>query len=149
MPSRGPAESSASTGALIEMREAEEKLAPATEAMAATIAQYLRAVAALMAVKSDAEAVRPPLDEVGIIARLDLILAKLDHPVVPLSAQLWDTAHIGAYLKRSTDNVRKQIICLPSFPEPIRLPVHGKAQALYKAREVIQWAESLQARRRK
>lgn len=61
---------------------------------------------------------------------------------IPISVALWDTAAIGAYLSRSVNRVRTDIVCLPSFPRPIRLPVPGKSQALYKAREVIAWAES-------
>ena len=61
---------------------------------------------------------------------------------LPVSVALWDTAAIGAYLRRSINRVRTDIVCLPSFPRPIRLPVPGKSQALYKAREVIAWAES-------
>ena len=51
--------------------------------------------------------------------------------------------HIAAYLKRSVDTVRDDIITLPTFPRPIRLPMRGavRAQALYKARDVIAWAE--------
>jgi hypothetical protein len=45
-------------------------------------------------------------------------------------------------MRRSINRVRSDIVCLPSFPRPIRLPVHGKSQALYKAREVIAWTES-------
>ena len=44
----------------------------------------------------------------------------------------------------AVDRVYSDIVCLPSFPNPIRLPVKGRAQALYKAREVIAWAEKLQ-----
>lgn len=73
---------------------------------------------------------------------IEQLFERLAKPVLPVSVDLWDTKHIGAYLKRSTDNVRKEIVCLPSFPRPVRLPVHGKAQALYKARDVIKWAES-------
>lgn len=63
---------------------------------------------------------------------------------LPVSVQLWDTEAIGLYLRRSRNRVRSDIVCLPSFPKPIRLPVSGKSQALYKAREVIAWAESHQ-----
>jgi hypothetical protein len=73
---------------------------------------------------------------------IEQLFERLAKPVVPVSVDLWDTKYIGAYLKRSVDNVRKEIVCLPSFPRPVRLPVHGKAQALYKARDVIKWAES-------
>lgn len=148
MSSGRPAEWSHSSGTSIEMSVAKETSEPTTDAAAAIIAQHIHAIADLMAAKSSKEVARPSLDETGIIARLDLILAKLELPVVPLSDQLWGTTQIGAYLRRSTDNVRKEIVCLPSFPRPIRLPVHGKAQALYKAREVIQWAESHQDKRR-
>lgn len=117
------------------------------DAVAVAIAQHLHSAASLMAAKAG-YADQPATNEAEIIARLDLIIAKLDRPAVPLSAQLWDTAYNGAYLKRSTDNVRREIVCLPSFPRPIRLPVHRKAQALYKAREIIQWAESHQEKRR-
>lgn len=73
---------------------------------------------------------------------IEQLFERLAKPMMPVSVDLWDTAHVAAYLKRSVDNVRKEIVCLPSFPRPVRLPVHGKAQALYKARDVIRWAES-------
>lgn len=120
----------------------------ANDSVATAIAQHLNEAAALIA-SQRASTAGGSMNEGEIIARLDLILAKLDRPAVPLSEQLWDTKHIALYLKRSPDNVRKEIVCLPSFPCPIRLPVHGKAQALYKAREVILWTESLQETRRK
>jgi hypothetical protein len=119
----------------------------AIEAVASAVAQHLHATALLLAANS-ASSETVSANEAEIIARLDRILAKLEQPDVPLLDQLWGTAEIGIYLRRSTDNVRKEIVCLPSFPCPIRLPVHGKAQALYKAREVIRWAESHQEKRR-
>jgi hypothetical protein len=61
---------------------------------------------------------------------------------VPIAVALWDTEEIAMYLRRSINRVRSDIVCLPTFPRPIRLPVHGKSQALYKAREVVAWAES-------
>jgi hypothetical protein len=73
---------------------------------------------------------------------LAALLAKLSAPApLPAAIDLWDTANIAAYLKRSADRVRSDIVCLPTFPKAIRLPVKG-ARALYKAREVIKWAES-------
>jgi hypothetical protein len=128
------------------MPDCKEMQSKATEAVASAIAQHLHATAALMAAKAVTNEGASINDE-EIIARLDLILAKLAQPAVPLLDQLWGTAQIGAYLRRSADT--KEIVCLPSFPAPIRLPVHGKAQALYKAREVIKWAESHQDSRRK
>lgn len=59
----------------------------------------------------------------------------------PISIALWDTKEIATYLHRSVDRVYSDIVCIPSFPKPIRLPTKGRAQALYKAREVIAWAE--------
>jgi hypothetical protein len=130
------------------MPDYKEMQSKATEAVANAIAQYLHATAALMATKA-ANNAGVPINDAEIIARLDRILAKLEEPAVPLLDQLWGTTQIGTYLRRSADNVRKEIVCLPSFPRPIRLPVHGKAQALYKAREVIRWVESHQEKKRK
>lgn len=76
---------------------------------------------------------------------VDILRKVASRPIFPASIDLWDTLHVAAYLKRSPDNVRKEIVVLPSFPRPIRLPVHGKAQALWKARDVIKWAESYTA----
>jgi hypothetical protein len=77
----------------------------------------------------------------------DIRSALLKRPQeLPASVDLWDTSIIASYLKRSPDHVRKEITPLPSFPKPIRLPVAGRSQALYKAREVIKWAEGLQER---
>ena len=82
---------------------------------------------------------------------LEKLLEQLSKPapvLMPVAIDLWDTRHIASYLKRSVDTVRDDIITLPSFPRPIRLPVRGtvRAQALYKAREVIAWAERHTAR---
>ncbi|MEC5161880.1 hypothetical protein [Janthinobacterium sp. CG_S6] len=81
----------------------------------------------------------------NLIDRLAVALAARVAPALPVAIDLWNTALIGAYLKRSADHVRKEILCLPTFPKPIRLPVEGKlrAQPLYRAREVVKWAESL------
>jgi len=89
-------------------------------------------------------------DVMEAMMNTDELLEKLlDHlskppPVqLPVTIDLWDTRHIAAYLKRSVDTVRDDIITLPTFPRPIRLPMRGavRAQALYKARDVIAWAE--------
>lgn len=78
------------------------------------------------------------------IDRLAEAVVERTKPALPVSVQLWDTEAIGVYLHRSRNRVRSDIVCLPTFPKPIRLPVSGKSQALYKAREVIAWAESQQ-----
>lgn len=77
-----------------------------------------------------------------ILAELLKKLTPPAAPALPVSVALWDTSDIAIYLKRSANRVRSDIVTLPTFPRPIRLPVEGRSQALYKAREVIKWAES-------
>lgn len=77
---------------------------------------------------------------------LSAILQKLSEKVIPIEVDLWDASHIAAYLKRSHSTVRDRILPLPSFPKPIRIQTsNGTGHPLYKAREVVRWAESLQA----
>jgi hypothetical protein len=76
---------------------------------------------------------------------LSAILQKLSEKTIPIEYDLWDTSHIAAYLKRSYSTVRDKILPLPSFPRPIRIQTaNGTGLPLYKAREVVRWAESLQ-----
>ena len=76
---------------------------------------------------------------------LKAILRKLTERSIPVEVDLWDTEHIAAYLKRSYTTVRYTIIVRPDFPKPIKInPTKERLHPLYKAREVIQWAESLQ-----
>ena len=76
---------------------------------------------------------------------LATILQRLTERVIPVEVDLWDTEHIAAYLKRSYTTVRDKIIVRPDFPRPIKLnPSQERSHPLYKAREVIEWAESLQ-----
>ncbi|MFC0131392.1 hypothetical protein [Massilia eurypsychrophila] len=79
--------------------------------------------------------------EAALVKEIVAAVIASTRPVLPISVDLWDTAAIGTYLKRSINRVRSDIVCLPTFPRPIRLPVPGRSQALYKAREVIAWAE--------
>lgn len=81
------------------------------------------------------------MSEQQYFEKLLAAVENLGKPAQPLSIALWDTKEIAVYLHRSVDRVYSDIVCLPSFPKPIRLPVKGRAQALYKAREVIAWAE--------
>jgi len=77
---------------------------------------------------------------------LAAILQKLSEKSIPIEVDLWDAAHIAAYLKRSHSTVRDKILPLPSFPRPIRIQTaNGTGYPLFKAREVIKWAESLQS----
>lgn len=60
---------------------------------------------------------------------------------VPVEDQLWDLGAVAAHLHRSPQIVRDTMACLPSFPKAIRLPSKGRAQPLYNAGEVIDWAK--------
>jgi hypothetical protein len=79
-----------------------------------------------------------------LIAKLAERLEAIARPALPVDIDLWDADTIGQYLKRSTSLVRERVVCQPSFPAAIRLP-NGNGQRmhpLWKAREVIDWAES-------
>lgn len=77
---------------------------------------------------------------------LAAILQKLTEKAIPVEVDLWDTEHIAAYLKRSYTTVRDKIIVRPDFPKAIKINRNQeRAHPLYKAREVIQWAEGLQS----
>ena len=78
---------------------------------------------------------------------LERITDKLN-AAVPLDIDLWSSDQIAAYLKKDRRKVMERIACLPDFPRAIRLPstTGGKGQPLWKAKEVIAWAESYQER---
>ena len=76
---------------------------------------------------------------------LEKLLARLSAPSIPVQVDAWDTECIARYMKRSADTVRREIVVQPSFPRPMRIPGAGRAQALYKAREVIAWLEQQQS----
>lgn len=76
---------------------------------------------------------------------LEVFLGKLEEKMIPIEVQLWDTARIAAYLHREYKTVRDTILVQPSFPKPIRVG-QGRSHPLYKAREVIAWAESHQSK---
>lgn len=61
---------------------------------------------------------------------------------IPLSIDLWDVDTIALYLKRETRHVREKIVCMPEFPKSIILPSSGPRFPLWKATEVIAWAEA-------
>lgn len=76
-------------------------------------------------------------------------------PRIPLSVDLWSTREIAAYLKRKQPTVRDCVVTLPGFPQAIRLPAPVRSgnstrrsgQALWKAKEVINWVEKHQEHR--
>jgi hypothetical protein len=83
-----------------------------------------------------------------LIARLAAELAKQLRPALPIEIDLWDIATIATYLKRSESVVRERMACLPDFPKAIRLPStrSGRGQALYKAKDIINWTSKYQDR---
>lgn len=82
------------------------------------------------------------MSEVELMARLADLLGKQFKPAIPLTVDLWDVSTIAQFLKRSDSQVRERVTCLPDFPKAIRLPSqNGRGHPLYKATEVIAWAE--------
>lgn len=83
-----------------------------------------------------------------LVARIAAALAQQLRPVIPIEIDLWDIATIAHYFKRSESVVRERMACLPDFSKAIRLPSTRtvRGQALYRAREIIQWAGRYQDR---
>lgn len=116
-------------------------------------AQYLTMAAHLLA-KPPAPAEQVDLRRVeALLEQVVERLATLSHGVpaateptlpLPVSIALWNSADIALYLRRSADTIRREVLVLPSFPKPIRLPAAGRGHPLYKAHEVVRWAESHQ-----
>ena len=72
-----------------------------------------------------------------------LVKAVRDAARIPVEVDLWNTETIALFLKRNTAVVRERITPMPGFPKAIRIPTtQGRAQPLYKASEVIEWALS-------
>ena len=65
----------------------------------------------------------------------------------PVEIDLWDTDRIADYMKRTSSHIRRMILPEPSFPAAILLPSTGKPNHLYRASEVIAWAESRRQRK--
>jgi hypothetical protein len=78
------------------------------------------------------------------IQALAAAIAQSAARTIPIEVALWDMNTIALYFNRSMQFVRKTWACLPSFPKAIRPPggEGSKSQPLYKAIEVIKWAES-------
>ncbi|MEW8692251.1 MAG: hypothetical protein AB2535_14340 [Candidatus Thiodiazotropha endolucinida] len=84
--------------------------------------------------------------------QIEMLLDAINNlsPRIPITVDLWSVREIAAYLKRSEAVVRERITPLPGFPQAIRLPVagsKGRGQPLWKAKEVIIWAEKHQENR--
>jgi len=83
------------------------------------------------------------MSEVELVEKLAHALADKLRPSIPLAVDLWDVSTVAQYLKRDVRVARERIVCLPDFPKAIRLPSSngGRAHPLWKAAEVITWAE--------
>jgi hypothetical protein len=75
------------------------------------------------------------------------LLDAVRQPPLPVEIDLWSADEIARYMKRERRTVMESYACLPSFPKAIRLPTKGvRGQPLWKANEVIRWAEAHQER---
>ncbi len=90
------------------------------------------------------------MSEIELITKLADMLDKHLKPTIPVSIDFWDVATIARLLKRSDDQVRERVVCLPDFPKAIRLPAEsgGRSRPLWKATEVLAWINKYQDARR-
>ena len=89
------------------------------------------------------------MSELDLIEKLAQAVAVRITPAIARDIELWDFETIATYLHRSIRTVREDVAVLPSFPKPITLPTaRGRSHPLYKALEVVQWAESHQERKK-
>ncbi|OXJ15986.1 helix-turn-helix transcriptional regulator [Burkholderia sp. HI2500] len=76
--------------------------------------------------------------------RIDELARKIASRLTPHA--LWDLAELAAYLHRSEQHTRQWIITQDGFPRPIRIPsgksATERARPLWRAKDVIAWAES-------
>lgn len=86
------------------------------------------------------------MDQILIDAQqFKTLLETLRQPPLPVEIDLWSADEIARYLKRERRTVMESYACLPNFPKAIRLPSKGvRGQPLWKASEVIAWAERYQ-----
>lgn len=91
------------------------------------------------------------ITEESIIDRLASAVAARISPAISLDVDLWDSEHIGAYLKRDARQVTERYAPLPDFPKAYRLPTPGggRGQPLWRACEIIEWAEKYREKSRK
>lgn len=84
------------------------------------------------------------MSEIDQLAEKVAELLARKRAAIPVNVDLWDVPLVSEYLKRSENYVRNVIINVPDFPRPIRLPNKGGGvgSRLWRARDVIQWAES-------
>jgi hypothetical protein len=74
-------------------------------------------------------------------------LAERIAPKIPFEVRLWGIEQIAAYLELSAKSVQERIVCLPGFPDAIRLPAaKGTTKPRWKACEVVSWVEQHQTK---
>ena len=67
---------------------------------------------------------------------------------IPIEHALWDMEAIAQYMSMAKASVQCRIVCLPDFPQAIRLPAaKGRGHPRWKAIEVIAWTEKHQEKR--
>jgi predicted DNA-binding transcriptional regulator AlpA len=67
--------------------------------------------------------------------------------MIQIEHDLWDVEAIAKYLKMAESYVGNRIVCLPDFPQAIRLPTGKRSHPRWKAIEVIRWVEQFQEKR--
>lgn len=84
-----------------------------------------------------------------LIDQLAAAVAARVQPRVPLDVALWSVEDVANYLNSTPKSVCNNIMPVPGFPAAIRLPTKtgGRGHPMFKAAEVIAWAESYQERR--
>lgn len=85
-----------------------------------------------------------------ILARI-LEAVAVTKPHIPLTIDLWGGDEVAQFLKRDRRTTMERIVVMPTFPRAIRLPTisGGKGQPLWKAAEVVAWADSYQEAERR
>ncbi|CAE6827039.1 hypothetical protein [Paraburkholderia aspalathi] len=122
-----------------------------------TVAEMRGQLDTLIAQIDALEKDRPRAGESGTVYEIDELACRVAGELekrlkskVPIEHALWSTGEIGEYLQRPAQVVRDRVVCLPGFPEAIRLPNVGgigRAHPRWKAMEVIEWVESHQTAR--
>jgi hypothetical protein len=82
-----------------------------------------------------------------ILQQIAAAVAAYIAPPIPLSIELWDKKKLGQYLVFSPSTV-ESYIAKPDFPKSICLDRGPRAPRRWKAKEVIEWAEARQEKRR-
>lgn len=88
----------------------------------------------------------PLIDQIAaqVIARIPQAL--------PVEMQLWNHADIANYLRAKVRTIAEKTVMRPDFPKPVRPPLMRDTEQgypLYRAAEVIRWAEATAGERKR